>query len=108
MQVDDRSPAHADEDLIRRAALGALGADARAELDRHVAVCPSCAAELEAMRMFHASLARDAQDDERDRAAVERAMARIGRNEAFDAIASLNAGSASAVRPIASRQTPSS
>jgi ferric-dicitrate binding protein FerR (iron transport regulator) len=54
-----------------------LDTGARAELDRHAAACSVCAAELEARRIVWDSLARDAEDDERDRKAVEGATARL-------------------------------
>jgi transmembrane sensor len=84
--VDDRPSDHLDEDLIRRTVRGELDGDDRAALDRHIAGCATCAAELEAMRIFQVSIARDALDDARDRDAVERAMARLGEGNALDPV----------------------
>jgi transmembrane sensor len=62
-----------------------LDAKDRAALERHLAACATCAAELEARQIFQAALARDAADDARDRDAVEHAMARAAERAAFDA-----------------------
>jgi ferric-dicitrate binding protein FerR (iron transport regulator) len=88
MQVDERSPDHPDEELIRRAVRGELDPNDKTALDQHLTGCATCAAELEARRIFQVSLTRDALDDARDSEAVERTMARIGERSAFDAIAS--------------------
>ena len=48
MQVDEWFRDHPDEELIRRAATGALPPNERTALDQHLAGCPTCAAEMEA------------------------------------------------------------
>jgi len=82
--VDEHSHDHPGEQLIRRAVRGALDANDRAALERHLAGCPTCAAEMEARRIFQVSLARDPEDDARDRDAIEGAMARYARGAAVD------------------------
>ena len=84
VQVGEQFPNHPDEELIRRAVRGALDPSDRTALERHLAGCPTCAAELEARRIFQVSLARDGEDDARDREAVERAMAHVAREAALD------------------------
>ena len=84
MRVDDRSYDHAEEALIDRAARGALSAADQARLERHLPGCPTCAAELEAMRAFDHSLAPGPDDEVLDRAAVDRAMACLGERQLFD------------------------
>jgi len=88
VQAGEQFPNHPNEELIRRAIRGALDANDRTALERHLAGCPTCAAELEARRIFQVSLARDGEDDARDRDAVERAMANIARKAALDTHAS--------------------
>jgi transmembrane sensor len=88
MQVDERFSGHPSEELIRRAARDELGPGEQSGLDRHLVACATCAAELEARRIFHVSLAREPLDDARDSEAVERAMAQITGNRAFDTTAS--------------------
>ena len=93
--MDDGSLDHPDETsyaaLIDGAVRDALSAGNRARLDRHVAECPTCAAELETRRVFAAALAPGPDDDSLNRAAVERAMQRL------DAEATPGASTASAV-----------
>jgi ferric-dicitrate binding protein FerR (iron transport regulator) len=84
VQGGEQFPNHPDEELIRRAVRGALDPNDRTALERHLAGCPTCAAELEARRIFQVSLARDREDDARDRDAVERAMAHVAREAASD------------------------
>lgn len=88
MRAGEQSSGHPDEQLMARAVRGLLDANDRAALERHVAGCPTCAAEMEARHIFQAALGRDADDDARDRAAVEHAMARVARETAADRPAS--------------------
>ena len=85
MQVDDGSDDHAEQALIGRAVRGALNAADAARLERHVGGCPACAAELEATRIFHASVAPGPDDEALDETAVEVAMARFGEGDGLAA-----------------------
>ncbi len=73
---DERTISHPDA-LMDRALRGELGLADRAELDRHLANCPDCAAEIEASTALRASMAEERMDDAFNRAAVEEAMARL-------------------------------
>jgi len=84
VQVDDESQDHAEEALIGPAVRGTLSADDTARLERHVAGCPTCSAQLEAMRIFYAAGAPGPDDDALDDAAVAGAMARLGERDAVD------------------------
>ena len=86
MQADDEARDHAEEALIGRAVRGTLSADEMAVLQKHVGGCPTCAAELEATRIFAASVAPGADDDALDDAAVAGAMARLDEPVALHAI----------------------
>jgi transmembrane sensor len=77
VQVDDGSGEHAEEALIGPAVRGTLNADDTARLERHLAGCATCAAQLEAMRIFYATAAPGPDDDALNQAAVERAMGRL-------------------------------
>lgn len=83
MQVDDESREHAEEALIGPAVRGTLNAEDTARLERHLPGCPTCTAELEAMRVFYATVAPGPEDGALDDAAVARAMARLGDSNAF-------------------------
>jgi transmembrane sensor len=81
VNADDRFHEHDDEalqQLIDRAVRGTLGTDESAALEHHLAGCPTCAAELDAMRACNASLSSRPNDDEHDRVAIERVMAQVG------------------------------
>jgi transmembrane sensor len=85
MQVDDGPDEHAEQALIGRAVRGTLSAADTATLERHLAACPTCAAELEATRIFEAAVARGPGDEGLDDRAVDAAMARLGEaDEALD------------------------
>jgi transmembrane sensor len=83
--VDEGLTEHAEEALIDLAMRGGLSADDQARLERHLAACASCRAELEALRVFDLSLAPAPEDEALDRAAVEHAMTRLGQRETFGA-----------------------
>ncbi|HXU02518.1 MAG TPA: FecR domain-containing protein [Polyangia bacterium] len=85
MPVDNGTIDHEEEALIGRAVRGALSTEEKAALERHLAGCPTCSAELEAVRIFAASVAAGPLDEALDDAAVEHAMARLGAtDEALD------------------------
>jgi transmembrane sensor len=81
----ERPEEHPDERLIRLAVRDAVAPTEREMLESHLAACATCAAEVKARRLFRDALARDAGDDVRDRAAVERVMARITQQVADEA-----------------------
>jgi transmembrane sensor len=89
------------ESLIDGAILGTLSPEHEAELKRHLAECPDCAAELEAVCVFEASVAPGKQDDALNQAAVERALARLQQPETLGARLRRWAGSQSSLRPAA-------
>jgi len=121
VQVNDESLDHEEEALIGPAVRGTLHADDRARLEKHVAGCPTCAAQLEAMRIFYATVAPGPDDDALDDAAVERTMARLdaagaspavapAADDALDdaaverAIAHLDAGATAGAKPMRGRR----
>jgi len=75
--VDEVAREHAEEELVAQVARGTLTAAGAARLDRHLAECPTCVAELEAMRVFQVAVAPGPHDDVLDQVAVEGAMARL-------------------------------
>jgi len=75
--VDDGAREHAEEELVAQVARGTLNAQGAARLERHLADCSTCVAELEAMRVFHASVAPGPDDEVLDDVAVEGALARL-------------------------------
>ena len=81
MHVDGGLQEH-PEALLDRAVRGGLTPDERGGLDRHLAGCADCAAELEAALLLSASTAPGKQDEALDRAAVENALARLQQPEA--------------------------
>ena len=76
----DSSQDHPQE-LLDRAIRGELGSSERAVLERHVADCPMCGVELEAARVFRASVAPGRQDESLYRAAIDGAMQRLQERE---------------------------
>jgi transmembrane sensor len=74
------------DSLLDRAIRGELDVAGRAELDRHLARCATCAAELEVASIFMASAAPGPQDDALNRTAVEKALARL-EDAALDEVA---------------------
>ncbi|HEX2658388.1 MAG TPA: hypothetical protein VHU40_08955, partial [Polyangia bacterium] len=66
------------ERLLERCAADRLADEEHATLERHLAGCPDCAAELEAMKTFAAVVAEAEGDAGLDRAAIAGAMARLG------------------------------
>jgi len=79
--VDDRSLEHAEEELVAQVARGTLNVQGAARLERHLADCPTCVAELEAMRVFHVAIAPGADDEVLDGVAVEGALARLAEDK---------------------------
>jgi len=75
--VDDGAREHAEEELVAQVARGTLNAQGAARLERHLAECPTCVAELEAMRIIQVAGAPGPQDEELDEVAVEGALARL-------------------------------
>jgi transmembrane sensor len=67
--------------LLDRAIRGELGSSDRAELERHLADCSMCAVELEAARIFRASVAPGRQDLALYRSAIDGAMERLKKRE---------------------------
>ncbi|HEY7373954.1 MAG TPA: tetratricopeptide repeat protein [Polyangia bacterium] len=65
------------EALIDRALRGALEADAQATLDRHLAVCPVCAAQVAMAPRFERELAPQPRDEALDVRAAEAALRRM-------------------------------
>jgi tetratricopeptide (TPR) repeat protein len=68
------------EELIERATLGALDADEQSYLDRHLASCGVCSAELALRPRFARELAPQPRDEILVRRALEGAMQRIERS----------------------------
>jgi ferric-dicitrate binding protein FerR (iron transport regulator) len=66
-----------------RAIRGELDTAGQVELDRHLAACEGCAAELEAARLLRSSLAPQPKDDALNFAAVEMVLGRV-QDEALD------------------------
>jgi len=77
VRADGDLNAHPEEALTERALKGRLSLQDQAALTRHLEACASCAAEIEAARLFDASMATTNHDDALDRRAVERALARL-------------------------------
>jgi tetratricopeptide (TPR) repeat protein len=65
------------EELIDRALRGALDPAAQATLDRHLGVCPECAAQVSLAPRFERELAPQARDQALDLRALEAAMVRM-------------------------------
>jgi len=65
------------EELIDRAMQGALDPEAQATLDRHLAGCTVCAAQLSLTPRFERELAPQARDQALDQRALDAAMARM-------------------------------
>ena len=65
------------EALIDRALRGALDPAAQATLDRHLAACPVCAAQVSMAPRFERELAPQPRDEALDLRAIEAAMARM-------------------------------
>lgn len=76
----DSSQDHPQE-LLDLAIRGELGSSDRAELERHLADCSMCAVELEAARIFRASVAPGRQDVALYRSAIDGAMERLKKRE---------------------------
>ena len=76
--ADDLTLEHAEEELVAQVARGTLTAHGAAQLERHLVECSTCVAELEAMRIFQASIAPGPEDAMLDRVAVEGALDRLG------------------------------
>lgn len=74
---EDRDPQDHPDSLLERAIRGELGPAGQVELDRHLARCSGCAAELELADVFRASVAPGPQDAALNSAAVEKALARL-------------------------------
>jgi TolA-binding protein len=72
MRVDEHP-----EELIDRALRGALDPEAQATLDRHVATCSVCAAQVSMAPRFERELAPQARDEALDLRALEAAMSRM-------------------------------
>lgn len=79
MQVDEREGEHPEALLVEGAIRGELQAAEQTLLDRHLATCAACAAELEAARLFDALLEPEPLDQARGRTAVDGALARLSR-----------------------------
>jgi transmembrane sensor len=76
VHVDDDLQDH-PESLLDHAIRGDLSACDQAELDRHLAECAGCAAELEVALAFRAAIAPGAHDDALNQSAVEMALMRV-------------------------------
>jgi hypothetical protein len=76
----DSSQDHPQE-LLDRAIRGELGASERPALEQHLADCPMCVVELEAARIFRASVAPGRQDEALYRAVIDGAMERLKKPE---------------------------
>jgi ferric-dicitrate binding protein FerR (iron transport regulator) len=77
VRVEGGSGEH-PEMLLDRALRGELDPAGRARLERHLARCPDCAAEMEGARVLGAATGPGRHDDSLNRAAVELALQRLG------------------------------
>ncbi len=89
------------ERLLDQALREGLDARDQAVLDRHLASCPDCAAEVETARVFAASIAPGDSDDSLDRAVIEHVLARVQQPESFGERLRRWAGARRLVRPVA-------
>jgi transmembrane sensor len=71
------------EQLLERAIRGELSLGERTQVDRHLAECPDCTAELAGANVFRAAMALGKQDDALNRAAVMKALVRLMARETF-------------------------
>ena len=71
------------EQLLERAIRGELSPGDRTQLDRHLAGCAECAAELEGAHVFRAAMAPGKPDDALNHAAVMKTLVRLQARETF-------------------------